>query len=759
MSSPIETTVNLRQNAGTLPRFLTTGLAVTIVGFAVIFAAMGAGLSPYWSNALGYAVGFILSFILQKNWVFSNQEGTLNTSDPSHEENGNKDTFGRFVIAAALAYAANLAVLHISLRIGLSPVSAQLIAAVFYTASGYILSSTWVFNSQAEGRFLSWASRVITAERLLFGIAFAVPIFLYQINSNWLYSPIGWMDTIMSVSTGLYYFIFPDFWDWHYKISRLPLIFVEWGLHFMFRPVVAQLVWSFGWIGANLAAGLLLWRRLSFHRPAALAIVLLLAAFPLTTSSWWNGGSDYPVVMNSSIFLLALALCAGWRGIGDYWSPALVGALLGALVVNYTVNLQMLPYYFLFAAAVVSMRPGAFQVNFRYAILWGAVGVGIFFLCGMCFAALAGRNPFFIYPGFEIAFRFITTSEGEIWHQPLTWELFRQHANLGFLFAWVAPALLEGLRLWRAGAWRTSERLKLALHFGYVMQLLSWIFWHLEGQTALIPSYYTYPLYVPAILSIAALMDSHLPRLESRASLLVLALFAAVAILLALPNAGTLQERPMKFLGSPAINTAVAFLVFALAVWLLPRFLGKRNPLSLFLSILVLVAAMTMTATPSQYRPTQCTLYRDFTNLLVESQQSLMRQVDRPNKILVTVDQNEKMPEIEGPCAILTKGRWEGKVVTVAHSFLMAGWTKLGSPERWGPPFDQMEDLPLNMLREKYSANDLLIAAVAGPQSKTVERLQARFKEAGITLTPVELISAGRDVPLPSIYVFRPHLN
>ncbi|WP_213876521.1 GtrA family protein [Pseudomonas sp. dw_358] len=116
-----------------LGRYVGSGAANTVVGFAVIFIAMGAGLSPLVANMCGYAVGFVLGFVLSKKVVFRSEGAFVKESI-------------RYLIAFIIAFLLNVFVLHLAITlVGLPPVIAQIVAAVVYTAVMYLLTRFYVF--------------------------------------------------------------------------------------------------------------------------------------------------------------------------------------------------------------------------------------------------------------------------------------------------------------------------------------------------------------------------------------------------------------------------------------------------------------------------------------------------------------------------------------------------------------------------------------------------------------------------------------
>jgi putative flippase GtrA len=115
-------------------RFSLAGIVNTLVGYAVIFGALALGLSPYFSNFLGYSVGLACSFFLNKSFVFA------------ATGNARKQAV-RFLAAFLFAYLTNLAVLHISLRFGAGDIIAQLLGGGIYLLTMYQISRLWVFKN------------------------------------------------------------------------------------------------------------------------------------------------------------------------------------------------------------------------------------------------------------------------------------------------------------------------------------------------------------------------------------------------------------------------------------------------------------------------------------------------------------------------------------------------------------------------------------------------------------------------------------
>lgn len=116
-------------------RFALTGLANSAVGWAVIFGGLWAGMSGLAANAAGYGVGLILSFTLNRRYVFG-VRGAVQGREVA-----------RFLAAFGVAYAINVAVLLAAQAVlGADNPLAQLPAIAAYVAIFFLLSQRFVFR-------------------------------------------------------------------------------------------------------------------------------------------------------------------------------------------------------------------------------------------------------------------------------------------------------------------------------------------------------------------------------------------------------------------------------------------------------------------------------------------------------------------------------------------------------------------------------------------------------------------------------------
>jgi polyisoprenyl-phosphate glycosyltransferase len=115
-------------------RFGITGVINTALGLGVIFAAKALlGLGDLPANMLGYGIGLMASFALNRAWTFRDEGRML-------------PAIWRFGVAFATAYFLNLMTVF-GLRDGLNlnAYAAQAIGVIPYTLFFYVASAYYVF--------------------------------------------------------------------------------------------------------------------------------------------------------------------------------------------------------------------------------------------------------------------------------------------------------------------------------------------------------------------------------------------------------------------------------------------------------------------------------------------------------------------------------------------------------------------------------------------------------------------------------------
>jgi len=112
-------------------RYNLVGVVNTIAGFSIIFILMFLGVSATISNAIGYGIGSIISFYLNKKYTF---KSTLKS----------KIVIFKFFTVLAISYGANFLVLQQLLKT-INPYLAQIGSAIVYTIISFLLVKFFVF--------------------------------------------------------------------------------------------------------------------------------------------------------------------------------------------------------------------------------------------------------------------------------------------------------------------------------------------------------------------------------------------------------------------------------------------------------------------------------------------------------------------------------------------------------------------------------------------------------------------------------------
>jgi len=137
-------------------RFAAVGVLNSAVGIGVIFMGLALlGMSDATANLFGYAVGWIISYALNKTWTF-------------HHRGATTRSFGRFIAVSAGVYLANLGVvLLLHRRIGANVYFAELAGVAIYTTLGFLGSYYYAFTrtKQRQARKLSPAREDLERSR------------------------------------------------------------------------------------------------------------------------------------------------------------------------------------------------------------------------------------------------------------------------------------------------------------------------------------------------------------------------------------------------------------------------------------------------------------------------------------------------------------------------------------------------------------------------------------------------------------------
>jgi len=116
-------------------RFMLVGVLNGVIGLGTTYAAYNLFNVPYpLANVLGYTLGLINSFILNKKWTFQSKK------DPKKE-------IILFLLIFGVSYSLNLGSVVVSVELlHLDPNLAQLVGVFFYTSSNFFGNKLLTFR-------------------------------------------------------------------------------------------------------------------------------------------------------------------------------------------------------------------------------------------------------------------------------------------------------------------------------------------------------------------------------------------------------------------------------------------------------------------------------------------------------------------------------------------------------------------------------------------------------------------------------------
>jgi putative flippase GtrA len=119
---------SLRDSAR-IVRFAVVGLLNTAVGYSAILACLALGFGDIGSNAIGYALGLCVGFVLNRDWTFAGQRRS--------------GALPRYLAVFALAYAANLTVVLAASSVGISENAFVHLGAIGVYSVVFYLGCAW----------------------------------------------------------------------------------------------------------------------------------------------------------------------------------------------------------------------------------------------------------------------------------------------------------------------------------------------------------------------------------------------------------------------------------------------------------------------------------------------------------------------------------------------------------------------------------------------------------------------------------------
>jgi putative flippase GtrA len=121
----------------TLKKYLIVGLINTLATLLIIYSLKWSiNLNDVYANFIGYGVGLIISFNLNKKWIFNHNNET-------------KFIYLRFLFIAVLSYLANLIIVLICIYyLNVNDYISHIFGVPAYTMTGYFGNRFFVFKNK-----------------------------------------------------------------------------------------------------------------------------------------------------------------------------------------------------------------------------------------------------------------------------------------------------------------------------------------------------------------------------------------------------------------------------------------------------------------------------------------------------------------------------------------------------------------------------------------------------------------------------------
>jgi putative flippase GtrA len=119
-------------------RFLTVGIGVALLFFALTYAFVSLGMPPFAGTVLAYAVAFVIGYSVQRNWTFGG----------GHDHGHALPRY--FVLQLGCALGSGL-IAHVAVdSFQMPPLAMSVLTTVAAGAVSYVASSLWVFGDHSR---------------------------------------------------------------------------------------------------------------------------------------------------------------------------------------------------------------------------------------------------------------------------------------------------------------------------------------------------------------------------------------------------------------------------------------------------------------------------------------------------------------------------------------------------------------------------------------------------------------------------------
>lgn len=390
----------------------------------------------------------------------------------------------------------------------------------------------------------------------------SIPIVLAIINSNWLFTPIGYLDPWYNVGYFLHYND-ESHLNWYYKISRLSWIIPGYIVYKIFNPIVANYILHIGLLLISSFALMSAMRRMFSTRVGFISSALLAAHVPFHGSGGW----DYQTAPAGAYYLVTFALVTHAAFSNSRFKLLLLAGMMAAATIHANIIvINLLPLLAMHFFMLTRFRMGeTFSarslIEPGLATLAGAILLTVA-LGGI--NASVGRDFFFI----NVMFKFVSAFVADASQQKSWWLAWSTDWLLNPGFFWYlgstyAMVIVSLGALVAAASRRWSfDIIAVSLVAQFLIAIAIWSAWQTLGHTAFQPAYFAHPLIPVMFCAIGGLaaMRGGAAEGQDGISFYAVVVTAAIATLvfnLGLPLSGGSKSSLLIILGGTLVGLAL----------------------------------------------------------------------------------------------------------------------------------------------------------------------------------------------------------
>jgi hypothetical protein len=424
--------------------------------------------------------------------------------------------------------------------------------------------------------------RTRTEYELVKHIAFIafIPLTLAIFNTEWLYSPPGYIDPWVYLGYALNY-TDPTFFDDYYKISRLPWILTLFTAHHILPPTVANHVSHLGIFVATLIPFYLALRILVGESGALIAALFLGVYLHAHGSAGW----DYHNAIAGAFYAWAYYFFTiGWKRLPKQDSRALFisGVFVGLLIHTNVLFILFAPLMLLHFSA---LRGGVRRNELIQTMFLVLSGVTVVTTLLSIINWSVGRRLLFFKPLMDLLLSFASDpSQQKPWWHPWALSWLSGAEYLSFPIAIVCASVVA-LVVQVAVQNVRAQRIVLSLYCQLFLAVTIWVIGQTAGHTFLDWEYFAYPLIFPSSAALAAIAFVSKRETNEQMPIWFFLVFVIVLIAPLVVWSSVLQDIAMRSLGLLKLTIMPSIALFFVACLLL---IIKSNRASLVAAVALL---------------------------------------------------------------------------------------------------------------------------------------------------------------------------